>query len=79
MTDEPPIVQWGAVRKAWKRWQLIVGALAVLIPTAGYIYRIESFFADHAKKFEAVEESATVEGDTNHETHLIARKLGIEK
>lgn len=51
MTDEVPIVQWGPIRKVWKRWQVIAGILAVLVPALGYVIRVESFIQEHAKKF----------------------------
>ena len=79
MTDEErPVVTWGSVRKTWRRWQVIAGFLAVIIPALGWAIRVESFIADHAKKFGAVEESAVTEADTNRETHRIAHKLGVE-
>ena len=78
MTDEVPIVQWGAIRKVWKRWQVIAGILAVLVPALGYVIRVESFIQEHAKKFGAVEDSAVTEADTNATVHKIAQRMGIK-
>ena len=78
MTDEErPVVTWGSVRKTWRRWQVIAGFLAVIIPAVGYVIRVESFIAEHAKKFGAVEESAVTEADTNLTVHKIAKRFGV--
>ena len=78
MTDEErPVVTWGSVRKTVKLWQVIAGVFAILVPAIGYVVRVESFIADHAKKFGAVEDSAVTETDTNLTVHKIAKRLGV--
>ena len=78
MTDGVPIVRWGAIRQVWRRWQVIAGILAVLIPAIGYVIRVERFIGEHAKKFGALEESAVTEEDTNKTVHQIAQRLGVK-